>query len=172
MITKKVIERYHLFTLFKRKLGVTLVSALSSAIRNNLFMKKLHCRNLSLIEVTSESDSWFLLIECSATSRVHPQLHGIKRTMIHLFYDIDTIYQILVSSNPLKGYRNAFQWLHSIISVRPQDYGAHWWRKQIAEFAGHRTKQIKIQKAKTWNWRHWRCTELDNRLHNTILKKG
>ena len=33
----------------------------------------------------------------------------------------------------LAAYRHSFQWLHCIISVHPQDYGARWWLKQIAD---------------------------------------
>ena len=40
LITKCVIERYHLFTLFERKIGVTLVSEFSSAIRIHLFITR------------------------------------------------------------------------------------------------------------------------------------
>ena len=30
-----------------------------------------------------------------------------------------SVYQILISPNPLKAYRHAFQWLHYVISTRP-----------------------------------------------------
>ena len=46
-------------------------------------------------------------------------------TVNQSFYDIRTLlYQILVSPNSLTAYRRAIQWLHCVISVRPQDYGA------------------------------------------------
>ena len=53
----------------------------------------------------------------------------------------DSLLSGLVSPTPLKACRHVFQWLDSVIIVRPYDYGALWLRKQIAwrklrDFAG------------------------------------
>ena len=62
--------------------------------------------------------------------------------MNQVFITLTIFYQILVSSNPLKTRRHAFQSLHCVISARFYDQGARWSREQnpwlnFFEFLGH-----------------------------------
>ena len=70
-------------------------------------------------ERTAQGDSrvQLKLLEGLATSQAHPQLDR-RAAANHETTVLQHRHQTLVSLNPLKAYRHAFQWLHCVISVR------------------------------------------------------